>query len=108
MLALEDEALVAAEQLGEQRGIGAAGLEHAVELLQLLEADRAAHLQRPHVVAGHDEPVGLEELVAGRRTRGVGRHVARPAVVADGARQVGDLRSFVTSSPPSIVEMWWE
>ncbi len=64
MLALEDEALVAAEQLDEQRGVGAARLEHAVELLQLLEADRAAHLERPHVVAGHDEPVGLEEVVA--------------------------------------------
>ena len=72
MLALEDEALVAAEQLDEHaRRWRARGFEHPVELLQLLEADRAAHLERPDVVAGQDEPVGLEEVVVvGARTAG--------------------------------------
>ena len=63
VLALDDEALVAVEQLTKQRGVRAADRQHAVELLQLLDADGAAELQRPDVVAGHDESVGLEEIV---------------------------------------------
>ena len=95
----------------KQRGVGPPRVEHRVELLQLLDADRAAHLERPHVVARHDEPVRLEEVVADRPCvdRRFGRRaVPRPAVIADGAREMGDLGWFVTSSPPSIVEMWWE
>ncbi len=109
MLALQDEPIVAAKQLLKQRRIRAAGLDHAVELLQLLEADRAAHLQRPDVVAGHDEPVGLEELVAARRTAASAgaQSRAQPWLRMARARLAISVR-FVTSSPPSIVEMWWE
>ena len=45
------------------QAVVAADFDHGVELLELFEADRAAHFERPHVVARHHKPVGLEERI---------------------------------------------
>ena len=64
----------------------------ARQLLELLAADGAAHLERPHVVARQDEAVGLEVVAAApleqRRVLG---QVARPAVGANALAQMRGL-----------------
>ena len=76
--------------------------KHAVEFLELLDADGAGELERPHVVARHDESVGLEERVVVLLALvhdGVGRHVARPAVIADRSREVIDFNVVRDEQP---------
>ena len=66
--------------------------DHAIELLQLLDAHGARQLQRASVVAGEDEAVRLEEIVGAAVVdcRAVWK-VARPAVRAQRARQMSEL-----------------
>ncbi len=88
----------------KMRGVLAADGQHAVELLDLLEADGAGELERADVVARHDESIRLEKgvvvplpLVDDR----VGRHVARPAVIPNGASEMIDFR-VVRHQQPSL------
>ncbi len=56
---------------------------HGRQLLELLEADRAAHLERTHIVARQDEAVGLVEIVVALlEQHRVRRQIARPAMGA--------------------------
>src|SRR6187455_2739808 len=55
VLALNDEAVVAAEQLDEMLGVPPSEPKHVVEFLELLDADGAGELERPHVVPRHDK-----------------------------------------------------
>ena len=76
----------------EQLGVLAAHRDHAIELLQLLDAHGARQLQRASVVAREDEAVRLVEVVgAPLVNRRVIWKVPGPAVRAQRARQMSEL-----------------
>jgi len=75
--------VAAREWLDEMRGVPPTDRKHAVEFFQLPDADGAGKLERPDVVPGHHESIGLEERIVVLLPAvddGVGRHVARPSV----------------------------
>ena len=56
---------------------------HSRQLLELFDADRAAHFERADVVARQDEAIGLEEIVLRLVVdNGIRRQVAHPAMRA--------------------------
>src|SRR5262249_9857612 len=92
VLPRDDEAVVAAKQPLEQREVLAPFGSEARKLLQLLSADRAAHLEGAHVVARQNEAIGLEMVAAAPlKQRRMRRQVARPAVRANAFAQMSSL-----------------
>src|SRR5437588_9867974 len=83
VLALKDEPRVVVEELQKIRGVRAADLHHAIELRELLKANRSTDFERPDVVTRKNEAIGLEEIVGrARAKRRIRRQVARPAMIA--------------------------
>ena len=84
------------------RGVLPANGEHVVQLLDLLEANGAAELERTDVVARHDETIRLKKRVVVSLALVDDRidgDVTRPPVIADRPRQVIDLRVVRDQQP---------
>src|SRR5688572_1110037 len=95
VLALDDETFVIFEQRHEIRRVVPANGQHAVELLDLLEADSPRELEWPNVIAGNDKSICLEKRIVEPLSlvhHRVSRHIACPAMVADGSGEVIDFR----------------
>ena len=98
------------EPLREVGGVLTAPGDERGDLLQLLDAERARHLERTHVVAGKHEAEQVVPRVARlvvhvvllQAARGSSR--ARAATPSPGS----SCSSSVRIIPPSIVEMWCE
>ena len=84
---MDDKPLIAFEQVHEVDGIGPADFQHAIELLELLQADSPGEFERPHVVAGDDESVRLKKRVVVPLSKSFDRRFSRnvpcPAVIAN-------------------------
>ena len=95
VLTLDDKPLVAFEQRLKVRGVRPADSQHPTEFLQLLQTHRSGELERAHVIARHDESIGLEErIIVGTANRfgwRIRRNIASPAVIANRAREMIQL-----------------